>query len=789
MKKLYVFALLLFASISSSHAQDCGISNLEVIFDYSPYIWYPCYQGDIGFYIGFDGSELEGDFTITIDGELLGVYTYDQYTASGGQFPDYRVDIPYEIGVLGDGLEHEAVLTDVEDPNCSFTLTFTAPDCDEECPLNVQSIYPHVNLDVFSLTDSTYRLYMEPFFANDVDGSAILEIIENATFEDIYSIEVQLSDFPLLIDDLPLTSNIHLWNLTMTEDESCATGGEYYPEEWSLSLNDCDFNQFYGSYTNCMDGEFFIDFVFNHGNTSDTFSVSGNGEDFGSFSYGDLSYMVGPFTSGITSVDLTIIDEDDSSCSASTQITVPMSYCPEPECAVESLEILNLSCQTDSTYSLSFSTELINPENELIDVWVNEQFQGSFNISAESFTIEDIVLSDDQMGMLKVCVNDNLDCCTEIEFEEPNCEMFSEDCSLFNLSTEAHECEDGEFYVDFGFEAQSQSDSFYVSGNGMDYGVFAYGQDFYTVGPFSADGISVYELIITDSVNDVCSTSIEFGAAECPVGDCWIEGIEVINMECESDSTYVLTFDAEIIDSGNDFIDIWINGVFNGSFFIESLPISILGVEANESNYDTIEICVGDNDSCCSTLQYMVPDCIDNGLCSIENLEVYNVECDSDSTYSMTFNADIINGLTDFIEVTAFLDYQGEFNVNDLPITLAGIVPVEGAEDILLVCAGGLDACCNAVNYDEPDCISNHIQEILNQFLVYPNPVTETLIIQYGELSENIDVVIYDSSGRVVFSQIGISDKIYVSELASGIYQLVIYQGNEKVFTTQMMKK
>ena len=238
------------------------------------------------------------------------------------------------------------------------------------------------------------------------------------------------------------------------------------------------------------------------------------------------------------------------------------------------------------------------------------------------------------------------------------------------------------------------SDSFYVSGNGMNYGSFAYGQTFYTIGAFAGDGSSVYELIITDFENNDCSTFIEFGALDCPIGDCFIDDIEVFDFYCDTDSTYSMVFNAEISDPGNEFIDVWVNNEFWAFYEISALPITISGITPRESDYDIIQICVNDNELCCAAIEYMAP-----------------------------------------------------------------------------------------------DCLVDHIQEVEEGFSIYPNPVSETLFIQSDSSLINPRVVIYDSVGKEVLVHSGITSPLSVSMLASGVYQLAIFEGEKRVLITEIIKR
>jgi len=76
---------------------------------------------------------------------------------------------------------------------------------------------------------------------------------------------------------------------------------------------------------------------------------------------------------------------------------------------------------------------------------------------------------------------------------------------------------------------------------------------------------------------------------------------------------------------------------------------------------------------------------------------------------------------------------------------------------------------------------------------IYPNPVSETLIVTSINLKENATVQLYDVDGRIVYEnnwnkQGGLELKINVSNLSSGEYILLITSGNTKT-TKQVLVK
>ncbi|MCB0642059.1 MAG: hypothetical protein KDC44_10485, partial [Phaeodactylibacter sp.] len=91
------------------------------------------------------------------------------------------------------------------------------------------------------------------------------------------------------------------------------------------------------------------------------------------------------------------------------------------------------------------------------------------------------------------------------------------DCFVEDIVVQPFSCDGSGTYLvqlDFNFGDQN-SDSFQVTGNGHNYGSFAYADLPVTVGPFFGDGLSGYELVVTDAANPDCANFIEFEAQDC----------------------------------------------------------------------------------------------------------------------------------------------------------------------------------------------------------------------------------------------------------------------------------
>jgi hypothetical protein len=178
------------------------------------------------------------------------------------------------------------------------------------------------------------------------------------------------------------------------------------------------------------------------------------------------------------------------------------------------LELTPSDCNNDGNYDLTVNFIAQNPNNAFFDLFINGEFFEFYSLGDLPITIENFPDGDLEVPYVNVCINDAPDCCFENEFVAPSCGV---DCGIFALQIEPQECDaEGNFLIDFSFTVEGQdNEGFTVLGNGMNYGNFAYGELFYTVGPFVGNGVALYELIIQDLENTDCQNFIAFGAVDC----------------------------------------------------------------------------------------------------------------------------------------------------------------------------------------------------------------------------------------------------------------------------------
>ena len=112
---------------------------------------------------------------------------------------------------------------------------------------------------------------------------------------------------------------------------------------------------------------------------------------------------------------------DNEDCCLEFEFIEP--NCPEEEeCAIIFIEEEFLGCNDDnSAYSMEINYSVTNTNQDLIDLWVNNESIGTYEIG-EEIIIENITPNDNNaQEQITICVNDTPDCCYEYFFNLPPC--------------------------------------------------------------------------------------------------------------------------------------------------------------------------------------------------------------------------------------------------------------------------------------------------------------------------------------------------------------------------------
>ncbi|HMQ48415.1 MAG TPA: T9SS type A sorting domain-containing protein [Saprospiraceae bacterium] len=445
-----------------------------------------------------------GTFTFDLDFNVQGATSdtfYIQFS-NGDIFGFQLEDLPVTLGSLpGNGEEFFVWVYDASE-TCVANATLQAPNCDPNgCPLGPVTIETgQCNADGY------FTAILNIDLTNDLNGQFFVETDDYLEDFNFANLPVTIGPFPgngQVQDVVVYTNQFNCQSIGVMQAPDCNPGG-------------CNFTSVVAEPYDCNDGQFMID-VEVHVNEPGIlgYFIFVDGQIFGPYSYSAPFVTVGPFVGdGTTIYDVLILDIEDPSCFGYTEVG-PIA-CDNTLCDIYDLEVFNLQCHDDGTYSLSLNFHYTNPGNDFFDVYdANGNLIGFYPLNQLPITIEHFGPGNGQTDALIVCINDQPNCCADISFQAPECGNTG-DCSITDLNVSLAYCDEDGFYVQIDFGYQNVGNEGYrVRGNGNLYGNFNYDAPFPIIGPFPSELDIVWELIVIDNQNEDCRDAVTFSAMDC----------------------------------------------------------------------------------------------------------------------------------------------------------------------------------------------------------------------------------------------------------------------------------
>ena len=394
--------------------------------------------------------------------------------------------------------------------------------------------------------------------------------------------------------------------------------------------------------SDCDGDVFWVTINFNYDNVgNEGFHVQGNGHNYGNFEYADLPILIGPLEgNGITNYEFVAIDNQHGDCKDFV-VLGPVS-CGGGDCEINDLTLSPSDCDGDGNYDLTIDFNVQNPTHTHFDVKYAGTIIGYYALADLPITINNFQDNGENTPLIQVCINDNSDCCKSGEFIAPNCNQG--DCEIWDLEAPHIECDGDQFYITLDFHFNNVgNDGFTIKGNGMNHGTFSYADVPVILGPLPANG-TFWEFVVRDVNHPDCSDSIGYGVVDCGNGgDCEIHEFVVNIGDCHSDGTYNLWLNFEYSNPGNDFFEIFYEGVNLGHHPLNELPFLLAHFEDNGEPSQVIKVCINDQPNCCAEVTFDAPDCNPTD-CHFSEFFAEAHQCNGGGLYLLDFefNADNI---------------------------------------------------------------------------------------------------------------------------------------------------
>ena len=698
--------------------------------------------------VNFQGTNPgSGFFTLYANTQVLGVFPLTALPLTIPAFPASS----NPVGVL------KICINNVPGTvACCKSKEFQAPNCvpNDSCGIHALTLQTGE-----CTSDSTYQLKVN--FLVTSAASDYFRIFANGQLFGAYT----LSQLPLTIPNFPWHGGNHdvikicLASVAGTsiccetreiETPECLQGAcEIYDVE--VEPGDCNPA---GGYSLVVDFQ-----VQNPGNS--LFEVwANNGQYVGIFPLTALPLTIPNFPGSSSPVGyLKVCINDQPTCCKVKEFQAP--NCGPNDNCIQSLTVQTGECTSDSTYQVQVSFETPISSASGFQVWVNGHLFDTYTILQLPLTIPNIPWNGGNHDVIKVCLlnfaGTNV-CCKTVEYAVPEC-LQGASCEIHDLVVDPGICNPNHnFYsllINFDVQAPA-SDSFEVwANNGQYLGTFPLSALPLTIPNFPGSGNPVDQVkICLDGQPNCCKTK-EFEAPNCS-GDCQIHELTVQTGECHGDSSYQVTVNFQVTGTGATSFQLWANGHLFGTYTLSQLPLTIPNFPWNGGNNDVIKVCLPATStpaSCCKTIEYGVPDCLQGASCEIYEVVVDPGECHpNNNTYSLVVNFQVQQPGNSSFEVWAGNgQYLGIFPLSSLPLTIPNFPWGGGAVDHIKICINDHPDCCRTKQFEAPACFGSDCeiddlavetgdcqgdstyQVVLNFHVVNP-PVNTFSVFTNGEL-------------------------------------------------------
>jgi len=151
------------------------------------------------------------------------------------------------------------------------------------------------------------------------------------------------------------------------------------------------------------------------------------------------------------------------------------------------------------------------------------------------------------------------------------------------------------------------------------------------------------------------------------------------------------------------------------------------------------------------------------------------------------------NGIWEFVNEI----YNNDYTVYDwfgLGVSIDNGVIVVGApyEDLDYLGNNYLEKAGALYTFNDTSILSNNDENIIITGTIYPNPFTQTIFIDLENIYKTITVKLFDLTGKELFSDQYLNMrklKIVLPDLSSGIYTMSIYNNDNLITNTKVIKK
>ena len=501
-------------------------------------------------------------------------------------------DLPVTLnGFEGNGLGHVFEIFDQLNHDCGLRKEIEGKHCDNNC---------HI-----------YDLVAEKSDCDSLGFYSITLNFQHENTSDSFNIDdygvFAYADLPITLHGFEGNGQGHTFKIIDLENHDCGLRKEIEGKHCDGS---CEIGEIHIMKSICNeDHQFYIKIDFDYSGTSDSFTVKGNGHNYGTFAYADLPIVISPLDGNFDGVyEFVVRDLLNPDCKNVKVLEPP--YCDDSgDCHIHDFEYHLSACDSLGFYSIKFSFQ-------------HENTSDSFRIAGYgTFAYADLPIilygfeGNGQGHVFEIFDLEHRDCGLRKEIEGKHCD--NEDCHLSEPEFRISNCNnDHQFYVLIDFDSQGTSDSFNLKVNGTFYGRFAYDDLPVAAGPYNGLSDDTLRFLIRDQQHERCAADGRVLPPYCPDRDQLITDISWEPLDCHSTESFFANVDVNHDLPSDMLLDIWQGDQLLASSIVANFPLQIL-VRTDGSPY--LRIQQHDNEHNFQVYTMTFPDCSQTSVRKTDN--------------------------------------------------------------------------------------------------------------------------------------------------------------------------
>ncbi len=697
-------------------------------------------------------GKCDGDqFSFTLDianfqGDSFRILELDNITSLGHDYGSFSYsDLPVTISPESNIDSYDFILYDL---NKHIQEIFNVKNQCLLAPCNITKFSGEVS----DCIDSTFLFSFQVDADNQANGFDLL-VNNDTIFFSQYNTNYNIN----LIGD-------GLWHSIRAQDHddpSCfKTFNFIAPECLSCSIENLIISD------SCAYDKKILTIGFDHPTINDSFYLTIKSNSYGTFAYADLPINIEYLENfGLSTViSVLITDTENSNCQSVKYKSIEKC---NVDCKITGFEKEILDCKPNGTFDLKFEVTADYGANSGYYTIV----QGDTSYFS-SYATEYILNIRGNGNYTNIFIVDNEDssCRRTFSVKSPDCPI--ESCYIGNLRANKI-CQNEELFAILTFEYGATSDSFLLTVDGGDYGLFSYSDI-----PITLDidqGFNFHSFTVTDSQNQNCSKSITQFLQPC---------VEIINdfvgevLNCTSETTFDFAFKVKPnydFSPGFYIIDFTNPNIFTVHTYNQYDTISLVGdglihkIQVYDFNIITIV----------DSMFIQAPNCEDD--CNISNLSVTpNTNCNADGTFDIQVDFDIQNGQNNGFDLIVNGDTTYFSQYPDSNFSIESFMQGNGQNISIKIQDHDNPTCFVSKQVLAPDCNTNdcQINNITAIGSCQGNQLEIKINFEYEQPSDSFTIV-GNGENYGVFAYTNLPVLIY-PEQDLDIYEIVIIDDQDE---------